>query len=213
MKPSLVSFASLALLVFAGWLTVDTLSRTPAFNRSLGVETARGGSVVGYAEAMYDRAEYHNFVGYGWLGRIQLAMLLEADASVPDEAVRKIYVNVGDQAAESLRLNPGDPGSWKLYAMAEAALGRPDSALEAYLNWYAVAPHSKLQASARTLFLASFLETEDRREIALSVIDPQIVQGDLTMMHSYGSYRKAAEAVSMRPEFQAFGAVLPENAK
>ncbi|MCB1331711.1 MAG: hypothetical protein KDK28_20600 [Maritimibacter sp.] len=210
MKLSPVSFASVALLVFAGWQAGVTLSRTPAFNRSLWVETARGDSIVGYAEAMYDRAEYYSFVAYGWLGRIQVAALQNDEAPTPDEAVEAFYGKAGELAVESLRHNPGDPGSWRLHAMAEAASGRSRSAIEAYLNWYAATPDSKLQAASRTIFLASFLTTEEGGEVALSMIDPEIVQGDLTLMRQLHPYGAAAVTLSNRPEFLAFGAALPD---
>ena len=51
-KRTPLSFASLALLLFAGWPTADTLARTPAFTPSLRSEGAGGNRVLGCSPAM-----------------------------------------------------------------------------------------------------------------------------------------------------------------
>ncbi len=205
MKPNPWSFVSIGVLAFAAWQTVTTLSHTPAFNRSLRTETGGGGGILGFTEAMYDRAEYHYWIALGWQGRIDsLAPPGEPATRLQQEAVQAGYARIRDAATESLRHNPGKADAWMFVAKSQAVLGQPDVALAAYRRWHDLAPHRASSASARLSFLADFMRETENRDRALSVIDPAIIEADLRVLHG-GTHRQRGLHLANDPAIAAFG--------
>ena len=205
MKLSLLSLASLLFLVFAGWQAVGTLSRTPAFNRSLQVEAAAGGRIPRFTEAMYDRAAYNYRIALEWYYQTFTASLPGEEGSVLQKAaLEDRFRRVLDAAVESLRHSPGDPFAWMLVARAEAAFGNRERALEAYLRSFDLAPHNALRAVDRMQFLIQFMSETEGRDLALATIPPAAVHSDLQTMKMMIRLQAFAEQLSINPVIIAF---------
>ena len=204
-KRNLLSLASLMVLAFAGWQMFGTMSRTPAFNRSLLVEAATGDRTLRNTDAMFDRAEYYYWIALEWSHRTFAASLPgEEGSAMRNEALEGRSHRVRDSATESLRHSPGAPLAWMLVAKAEAALGNRERALEAYLNSPDLAPHSALRAADRMYFLARFMSEPEGRALALSTIAPKSVHTDLRAMQMKSTFGTLAEQLLKNPAIAAF---------
>ena len=205
MKPTAWSLASLAVLGLAGWQAVDTLSRMPAFNRGLQVETATGGTIPIFTEAMYSRAAYSLAVAQEWHYRTFDAVLPgEAGSARRREALLLRSSRARDIARESLRHNPADPAAWMVVAKGEATLGFGERALQAWQNSHDLAPHSALRALERSYFLIGFMSDKEGWDMALSKIAPARVQADLNTIRIRSDIRPLAEQLHASPAILAF---------
>lgn len=172
-----LSFISLAVLILAGWQIVATLSRTPAFNGSLQVDSPEGRNYTGFAPPMYDRGRYYQWMANGWRGA-------GTSEDGPDDAalVAQARQRVRDIATEGLRHAPGDPTSWMFLAEAEAALGQPSAALGALKRAYELAPQSAPRAAGRMVLVGDLMEDPEGRAVVLADLDPGRVDADLKLL-------------------------------
>ncbi|HCQ66022.1 MAG TPA: hypothetical protein DIU07_13120 [Rhodobacteraceae bacterium] len=182
-RSRLWAIAPLAVLVFAAWQTATTLSRTPAFNRSLQVETASGGGRPGSFWTMYDRAEYFFWVARGWSYQTFPSYLPGEDGSTERQAALLDRTHrVRDAAMESLRLRPGHATTWMLVANTELTLGNREAALQAWRISHDFAPNSATRARNRMLFLIRFMSEPENRELALATVSPDTIRAELSAM-------------------------------
>lgn len=193
MKPTSLSFASLALLILAGWQAVDALSRTPAFNAALQLEGADGRRYTGYAPTMYDRVKYDQWIANGWSEQARVAMASGDPASGEDALRREREI-----ATRSLKVAPGDPTAWMQLAEAEAGLSQPAEALDALDRAYALAPHSVSRAVMRGVFLTELMEDPAARELALAELDPGMVDADLGLLADEKKFASMARRIRDR---------------
>lgn len=196
-RSRLWAVAPLAVLVFAVWQMIATLSREPAFNRSIRTEAPGGSSLLSYAPAMYDRAEYYFWMALGWYGRTVVILNSGAnDPTLQQEKAMAAYARLREAATESLRFSPGQPDAWMLLAKAQAALGSDAPALAAWRNWHDLTPRNARRASDRLNFLVQFTAEPGRRALALSVIDPEMIREDLRTMRSAPNLAARADRFS-----------------
>ncbi|MCB1355689.1 MAG: hypothetical protein KDK53_04035 [Maritimibacter sp.] len=189
LKSRLWALAPLAMLLFAGWQTVAILSRTPAFNHALVVETPQDRRIPPDTNAYYDRAALLYWTARLWFDRYRFAEFDSRDAEVAARAV--LDIAAADAAArtaadvrESLKLKPGDPDSWILLAKAERARGNLEAALGAWHNCHALARQSSVLAAERMDLLVTLMDAPGGWDLALSTVEPEMVRGDLEAMQA-----------------------------
>lgn len=192
--------ATLAFLLFAGWQTVETLSRTPAFNPSLQVETASGGGRPGSYWTMYDRAEYFLWVARGWSYQANAWNLPGDEGSAERREALLERTHLAHEAAmESLRLRPGNATTWMLVAETEYAQGNPEAALQAWKKSYEFAPNSATRARNRTLFLVRVMSEPENRDLVLATVSPDTIRAELEAMEMNQMTRARAAALAEDP--------------
>lgn len=203
MKPSISSFVSLVLLILAGWQMVAALARTPAFNPSLRVESPEGRTFLGYATTMYDRGTYYRWMAASWEG-YGIEYNETDDPAVVEDGLQRMR----DIATRSLTHAPGNPSSWMQLAVADAELGRPEKALVAFKTAQTLTPNSENLAVARIAFLAELMNDPEARAVALSTLEPAMVDADLRLLGS-DRYR-AGMARGAWDMFVGYGIDLPD---
>lgn len=199
-RSRLWAVASLAVLVFAGWQTVTILSREPAFNRSLQVETATNRRIPSYSKTMYDGAEYLSWVARGWYSStFNSALPAEEGAPERKAALLERASRTRDIASDSLRHNPGDPMVWLLVANADSILGDKQGALVAWQKSYDLAPQNSVVALERLMFLIRFMSEPNGRNLVRAMIAPATVQADLKTLRADLNLRTLADGLSSHP--------------
>lgn len=207
-RSPLWALAPAAVLVFAGWQTVATLSRTPAFNRSYLLETDDGGQVPRYGIGMYDRAQYTFLIARGWFFRAMREMDEAAEnPAAAGETGQDEIRRARDIATESLRINPADPAAWMLLARTDVALGNLDAAVQGYLTSNALSPNSSIMAGDRLNFRNWLMADAAGYDLALASIPVDAVRRDLDVIRRRSE--KTYEMYVAAPAVRAF--LAPEN--
>lgn len=208
MTQKLPSIATLAVLAFAVWLGVATLARTPAFNPSHRGQTAQGGGILGFSEAMYDRAAYNLWIAMGWYGRSVVEALPGTEGADPDRAetaeTADTFERIAAAATRSLRHSPGQPAAWMLLARAHAGRGEGEAALAVYRTMQALTPDNANEATRRLRFLSALMSDTEIRDLALETLDADIVRADMKTMRDFGISQRTAERIAQSPAISEF---------
>jgi len=204
-RSRLWAIAPLAVLVFAAWQVAATLSRTPAFNRSLQVEAATGSTLPALLQANYNRADYYYWISLGWQTRTgQEKIHVEAPTPVLVETIQRRNRLIRDMATESLRHNPASAHTWMLLARVKAELGDAEGALEAWQASFDWAPHNSSLSFERLVFLIRFMIDPAGWDLALSRIDPDMVRVGLETIMADRVFRGTVKSYSDSPAIVAF---------
>lgn len=165
---------------------VATLGRTPAFNRTLQVDTVLGTARPALLQSMYDRAEYLYQVAFSYRAMAAQEILTGGAEAMPTvEVYRARMVEASRIAEDCLRLSPGHADAWMLLAQAEAILDHPDRVITAYRNSLARTPYNRRLAFRRLMFaLGPNTQKDDVLRPALAE-DLAMVETDIRTLHSH----------------------------
>ena len=179
----LAPVAGLVFGALGAFALATVVTRAPAFNETLQVEGAGGGTRVPDLTAMYDHGAYLMQTGFGYL-RADLTFLdnldeetlaalgqsLETDgaedgaAPAGIEAATRRHALARQNLENSLRLDPGNAYAWLALAESLAALGETQAAGEALVTSWRLAPTMAEIALPRVVLIEGLRELTGEAE-------------------------------------------------
>lgn len=141
----------LLMLGFFGFVVVETLGKTPAFNPQLVANTIIGDGRIFLSRMMYDQGEYEFQRGYGFLNA---DAVIAAETGLPGETASKganryRAFEARDALLSAVRIDPGNAHAWAALAWAYVRLDDlPESVNALRISWE-IAPHNATLAKTR----------------------------------------------------------------
>lgn len=184
-----------AVLLLASWQAVDTLSRTPAFNPALQVETVTGDGRTPLGSAMYHRGDYLHQAAFGYRNAMTHALFtagfdafmerygeIDAETGRPRATFEEEVSEAIRLSEESLRVAPGNALVWTLLASSHVALGQIEPALAAYRRSGDLAPLSPALAEERLRFLEALATEAGRPDLLSELLEQGAAARDLATL-------------------------------
>ncbi|MFK8035755.1 MAG: hypothetical protein AB8B94_16585 [Hyphomicrobiales bacterium] len=175
------------LFLFGVTQAFITLSKKPAFNETLQVETVTGGGRPLAVSSMYSEADYLFQVAAGYQGVSGVEILQSGGEILPDASVIQKRMEISrDALLRGLQLAPGNVSSWMSLARAEEALGNRTGAVHAILATVSIAPGNFNASRQRILSYASYAAAEGPEWVLDHPKLKRALIGDLDILRRHG---------------------------
>lgn len=174
------------MCVLAGWQTGATLSRTPAFNKTLRVPAVTGGTQPALVSSMYHQGEYLYQIAHDWRAMAAEEVLTAGlEHLPPPDVLRQRSRQARAALLASLRVDPANAYAWTLLAVTEYGLDNPEEALAALETSQSFAPYDPRLAFRRLLLLGQVASNPDPGDADRALFAPHIVDPNVDILTRY----------------------------